>query len=97
LVCEGDIIPFSFTGRKPEVNVYVAYVEEKVRMQQIDLYCRKCRCKTDFSNQLTGNPEFQLLFKAIVKCHTCRRVLKIPKLLEGEAVAQADSSGRVYR
>ena len=89
--------PFPLQAKIPVSWRFAAYVKEKVKMQRIDLYCNRCRCKTDYSNQLTGDPNFVLLNKAIVRCHTCRRVLKIPILLEREAVVLADRLGRVFR
>lgn len=66
-------------------------------MKQIDFYCRRCRCSMRVSYTLSGDPEAQVLKGITMKCHTCKKVVTLKKITEGQVVAHADSQGRVYR
>ena len=66
-------------------------------MQQIDLYCKNCKCSMHVSYRLSGQSSKLLLDGAIMKCFRCKRVITIRGLTEGGLEAGADSQGKYYR
>ena len=65
-------------------------------MQQIDLYCRKCKCSMKISYYPSGDPKTPVLAGIAMKCHRCRRVITLKNYTESRVIAQADASGRLF-
>lgn len=65
-------------------------------MQQIDFYCKKCKCSTRISYFPSGEPETPVMTGIMIKCHTCKRVMTMKKFTEGMVVAQARKDGKVF-
>lgn len=65
-------------------------------MQEIEFYCKKCRCSMHMSYIVTGNKEKQVMDGIVLKCRTCKKVSVMKKYTEGLFVAGADKLGKYY-
>ena len=66
-------------------------------MKQVDFYCSRCKCSMKVSYTISGDPDALELKGIVMKCHTCKKVVTLMKITEGQVVAHADSQGRLYR
>ena len=67
-------------------------------MQQVDLYCKKCKKSMKMSYMVSGEKDAPVLTGITIRCHTnkCTRVVMLKNFTEGRLIAQADTKGRCY-
>ena len=61
-------------------------------MQQVDLYCKKCKKSMKMSYMVSGEKDAPVLTGITIRCHTnkCTRVVMLKNFTEGCLIAQAD-------
>ena len=67
-------------------------------MQQVDLYCKKCKKSMKMSYMVSGEKDAPVLTGITIRCHTnkCTRVVMLKNFTEGCLIEQADAKGRCY-
>ena len=65
-------------------------------MQQVDLYCKKCKKSMKMSYRVSGDKDAPVLTGITIRCHTnkCTRVVMLKNFTEGRLLEQADAKGR---
>ena len=67
-------------------------------MQQVDLYCKKCKKSMKMSYMVSGDKDAPVLRGMTIRCHTnkCTRVLMLKHFTEGRLIENADDNGKCY-
>ena len=67
-------------------------------MQQVDLYCKKCKKSMKMSYMVSGEKDAPVLRGMTIRCHTnkCTRVLMLKNFPEGRLIEIADANGKCY-
>ena len=67
-------------------------------MQEIILYCRKCRKSMRIGYAPCGNDDAPAMNGIVIRCNTrkCKRAVILKNYTEGRIKAGADSMGRCY-
>ena len=53
-------------------------------LKVIDFYCKKCKKSMKVSYMVTGNRNYPVLPRVMMKCHHCGRVMTLKNFKEGE-------------
>lgn len=53
-------------------------------LKVIDFYCKKCKKSMKVSYMVTGNRNYPVLPRVMMKCHHCGRVMTLKHFKEGE-------------
>ena len=56
----------------------------------IDFYCKKCKKSMKISYLVTGNINYPVLPRVMMKCHHCGRVMTLKNFKEGELLDKVE-------
>ena len=59
-------------------------------LKVIDFYCKKCKKSMKVSYMVTGNKNYPVLPRVIMKCHHCGRVMTLKNFKEGELLDKVE-------
>lgn len=67
-------------------------------MQQVDLYCKKCKKSMKMSYMVSGDKDAPVLTGITIRCHTnkCTRVVMLKNFTEERLLEQADAKYRCF-
>lgn len=65
-------------------------------MNQINMYCKKCKKKLGLSVMLSGEADTIVMTNVITKCRYDKRVMILKKYTESMIRKQMTSDGKVY-
>ena len=65
-------------------------------MEEIEFYCKKCKCSMHMSYTTCGNNDTPVLTGIRMKCHRCKKVSVLKNFTEGRIIAEADSKEKFY-
>lgn len=65
-------------------------------MQEIDFYCKKCRCSMHMSYIPIGEPTVSVMNGIALKCTRCKKASILKKFTEGRITAGADKDNKFY-
>lgn len=64
-------------------------------MENLELYCRRCRKSMKISYLTVGDDDVLVLENIQIKCHHCKRILTFKKYTE-RMLKEREENGRVY-
>lgn len=64
-------------------------------LKVIDFYCKKCKKSMKVSYMVTGNRNYPVLPRVMMKCHHCGRVMTLKNFKEGELLDRVEQD-RVF-
>ena len=59
-------------------------------LKVIDFYCKKCKKSMKVSYMVTGNRNYPVLPRVMMKCHHCGRVMTLKNFKEGELLDRVE-------
>ena len=59
-------------------------------LKVIDFYCKKCKKCMKVSYMVTGNRNYPVLPRVMMKCHHCGRVMTLKHFKEGELLDKVE-------
>ena len=59
-------------------------------LKVIDFYCKKCKKSMKVSYMVTGNRNYPVLPRVMMKCHHCGRVMTLKNFKEGELLDKVE-------
>ena len=59
-------------------------------LKVIDFYCKKCKKSIKNSYMVTGNRNYPVLPRVMMKCHHCGRVMTLKNFKEGELLDKVE-------
>lgn len=86
------VTPFSFQVQNSRDFVFL----RSDIVKEIEIYCRNCKKNMGITYSLSGNMNAEMLTGISIKCHTCKKVLRIKRYTEEMIVKNAYSNGKLY-
>ena len=65
-------------------------------LKVIDFYCKKCKKSMKVSYMVTGNRNYPVLPRVMMKCHHCGRVMTLKNFKEGELGSQGEERSQSH-
>ncbi len=63
---------------------------EKIIRNLVSFYCKKCKKSMKVSYMVTGNRNYPVLPRVMMKCHHCGRVMTLKNFKEGELLDKVE-------
>ena len=65
-------------------------------MQEINFYCKKCKCSMHMSYIPVGKPETPVMNGIVMKCTRCKKASTFKNFKEGRITASVDKDNKFY-
>ena len=90
---EAREVELTYAGQEVSVTeTATSFVNDrqKVTVKVIDFYCKKCKKSMKVSYMVTGNRNYPVLPRVMMKCHHCGRVMTLKNFKEGELLDRVE-------
>ena len=73
-------------------SIILLYIHLSIwkELKVIDFYCKKCKKSMKVSYMVTGNRNYPVLPRVMMKCHHCGRVMTLKNFKEGELLDKVE-------